>query len=356
MDAIAGIHEANRNLPSELIVIPIGLAEQDGPKNLHVTLNPGGTSVLELGPAWSNRYKHSFGTDFDFPESTEVIEDRPIEARSLDSLLTSMKDDLPPPDFLSLDTQGSEYEILLGAREAIVRQTCGLIVEVEFVELYQGQKRYQEICDILYGLGFAFVRFVSIGEQSGYRGPLGFRAAGYQTFAEALFLRRPECIDPAADTALRVYKNLCFVAIVFDLTELAVECFERLKKIKSPDAIFEAPRYEYEKFLAELFDVYQRSNRILPPAFSQVLPRARLKQLSVYAPYQWPRILSGLCNIDDSYLSQVGTIQLAHETEFEAVLKRYDFVKLAEFVGSERRDQAHKIRAAIELARMARGS
>jgi len=44
---------------------------------------------------------------------------------------------------LSLDVQSGEYEVLLGARDALDRNICGLIVEVEFGEMYVGQRRFQ---------------------------------------------------------------------------------------------------------------------------------------------------------------------------------------------------------------------
>jgi FkbM family methyltransferase len=353
VDAIDGIYQANRHLQSKLIVIPSCLAEEIGPQTLHVTLNAGGTSILKPGPAFNDRYKHVFGIDFVNPESMRVIDERPLMATDLDSLLAAPGNTYPPPDFLSLDTQGSEYEILKGAWKTLGRHTSGLIVEVEFVELYQRQKRFQDVCDLLDELGFVFVRFLSIGEQSGQRAPLGLRGRGYQAFADALFLRRPERIPATADNA-RLLENLCFSAIVFGVVELAIGCFERIEPSDSPRSFCESPSYRYELLLNELFDAYRRSPKAMPPAFADVVSLDTVAQLSSSPPDEWPRFLPGLREFDDPYLDRLKDLQVVGDTEFEAVLRRYEFGELADLVNFTRRDQSFKVMTAIERARSAR--
>src|ERR1700675_1765714 len=189
-DAIAAIHEAGKNRPNKLIVIPACLADSDGDGTLHVYVNPGLTSLRELSRVLDRRYQNTFGVDFDFGnDGARLLHKRKVATRRLDGLIAAQPAPCPPPDFLSLDVQSGEYEVLLGARDALAHNICGLIVEVEFGEMYVGQRRFQDVYDQLGGAGFDFVRFLAIGETS-VRAPLGFRGDGYQDFADALFLRR----------------------------------------------------------------------------------------------------------------------------------------------------------------------
>jgi FkbM family methyltransferase len=353
-DAIDGIRAATKDLSSQVIIVPACLAEADCQKTLHVSTNPGCTSLLEPTTGWNGKYVHLMGIDFDFPDGARVIERRQVSARSMDSLLASPTNSYPDPDFLSLDVQGYEYEILQGARSTLQRSVCGLIVETEFIRLYAGQKRFQDICDFLGDLGFTFVRFLDIGELSGPRTPLGFRSSGYQTWADALFLRRLEPKTGSNIDLLSLYKKLCFFAIVFHLTDLVVECFDFFVESSSRNPFAGQYQADYERFLEPLLDAYVRSNKMYPPLFSQSLPQHRISQFSrASAPREWPKLLDNLQEIGEKYLVELAEMQKEDDTEFEAVLRRFDFVTLAERVKLVRRDQSTKIESVIEQANAA---
>ena len=61
--------------------------------------------------------------------------------------------DLDRVDFLKLDTQGSEYEVLKGGLETLAK-TKKLKVEVEFDQWYKGQKIAPEVDEFIKSLGF----------------------------------------------------------------------------------------------------------------------------------------------------------------------------------------------------------
>ncbi len=100
----------------------------------------------------------------------------------------------PPPDFLSLDTQGSEAEIVDGAWRAIDEKAVAIVSEVEFQELYEGQPLSHDVAARLEGFGLVFARFLGLPEMPPNRGPPGFRGDGFHAYADALFLRRPKVI------------------------------------------------------------------------------------------------------------------------------------------------------------------
>ena len=68
-------------------------------------------------------------------------------------LLDNYTKDLEVIDFLKLDTQGSEYEVLLGGLETLTK-TKELKVEVEFDQWYKGQKIAPEVDKYIKSLGF----------------------------------------------------------------------------------------------------------------------------------------------------------------------------------------------------------
>ena len=341
-DAIAAIHRAGKNRPSELIVIPACLADSDGDGVLHIYVNPGLTSLRELSRALDHRYQNTFGIDFDFGnDGARLLQKRQLATRRLDGLIAAQPAPCPPPDFLSLDVQSGEYEVLLGARDALGQSICGLIVEVEFGEMYIGQRRFQEVYDLLHGAGFDFVRFLAIGETS-VRAPLGFRGEGYQDFADALFLRRCDRI-PRDDAGRReMLTKLCFFALTFGVVELAVQCITALHGAALPQI------RAYERFVAACRDVYERDAKLLPPLFSAILPPLRFADYSAAESFQqWPEIFEGLRGFDAAYLRQLKRYARRADNEFEALLRRHGLADVASTVKRKRRSQARNIRWAI---------
>jgi FkbM family methyltransferase len=341
-DAIPAIYQARKGHSGELIVIPACLADTDGEALLHIYNNPGLTSLREFGLALARRYQNQFGIDFDFGKAgARLLDKRKVSTRQLDGLIEAPDALCPTPDFLSLDTQSSEYEILLGARGVLERSICGLIVEVEFGEMYLGQKRFQEVYDLLDSAGFEFVRFLTIGETSD-TAPLGFRGSGYQGQADALFLRRIDRIPRDEPRRREMLTKLCFFALVFGVVELAVQCVAALRGMTLPHGAV------YERFVATFRDIYERDSKLFAPVFSAVLPAHRMADYSAAAsPQQWPQILEGLRQFDDSYLRALKCYAARADDDFEALLRHHGLGVVAAVVKRTRRSEARNIRWAI---------
>lgn len=125
------------------------------------------------------------------------------------------------PDFLKLDTQGSELDILQGAT-ATLHSCLGIEVEVEFREMYQSQPLFGDLSKFLLDNDFDFVDFVAFGKWERSR-PDGLRTfLGELIHADALFLRSPESAvglakklnDPAL---IRRYLALLFIYLRSDM-------------------------------------------------------------------------------------------------------------------------------------------
>lgn len=89
-------------------------------------------------------------------ELTRVVSRSPLQTRRMDDL-----DEVRDADFLKLDVQGSECDVLDGAAVTL-QSTLAVHVEVEFVPLYAGQPLFAEVDQCLRRNGFCFHRFASI--------------------------------------------------------------------------------------------------------------------------------------------------------------------------------------------------
>lgn len=121
------------------------------------------------------------------------------------------------PDFLKLDTQGSELDILKGATETL-RSCLGVEAEVEFREIYESQPLFGDLSKHMQNSGFEFIDFVAFGRWERSR-PDGLRTfLGELIHADALFMRSPESAVTLAREAndenliLRYLALLCVYA------------------------------------------------------------------------------------------------------------------------------------------------
>jgi hypothetical protein len=141
------------------------------------------------------------------------------------------------PDFLSLDTQGSELNILKGGEQTFHNHCVALATEVEFHPMYKNQPLFSHIFDFALRHGFHFVGFTYLQEISPHRLPLGARAKGVVAFGDALFFRDIDSVKAVAKSQNELYLmllKLAFIALNFGYLEFALQAVEAADAAK-PD-------------------------------------------------------------------------------------------------------------------------
>jgi len=140
-------------------VEPSALAESDGEAILHLLSVPTNHSLLPPNSPLTQRYKMI---------KFEQVGSFPLHTTSLDKILFSQQHQ--PDDywgeFIKLDTQGTEFEILQGARRTLSERTVAIYTEIEFCQVYEGQKLFSEVEIFLREYGFSFYGFATMGSRS----------------------------------------------------------------------------------------------------------------------------------------------------------------------------------------------
>ena len=148
-------------------------------RTLYVTRNPACSSLLRPNLALYGRFK-------DCAPDLEVVEEKPLDVVSLDSFLPAAG--VGVVDFLDLDTQGSELEILDGAQTFLSNSVVALKCEVEFAALYEGQPLFGDVDRFLQRFGFMLFDLT----RSRYRRtnfPAHALTRGQLLWGDALYLR-----------------------------------------------------------------------------------------------------------------------------------------------------------------------
>ena len=126
-------------------VLPFAISDKDGETIFHIASNDGlSSSLLEFGT-----HKQTF-PNVVFEKSI------PVQVRKLSTVVKEFS--LPLPDFLFIDTQGAEYQVLSGISAEILEHVKLIYVEASIEELYRGAKLLNDVKELL-APGFLFVGY-----------------------------------------------------------------------------------------------------------------------------------------------------------------------------------------------------
>jgi FkbM family methyltransferase len=157
------------------LCLPVALSDQTGPAVLYRCAAPTNDSLRPINKRFVDRYK--------MEKFAQTGKER-IEITTLDDALSN----LPlQGEFLKLDTQGTEYDILQGARDTLHDRTAAIYCEVEFAEVYMGQALFSEIDVYLRAFGFSFIGF----DNMSYRSRTPWKGRERLLHADALFIKDP---------------------------------------------------------------------------------------------------------------------------------------------------------------------
>lgn len=245
-----------------VIVLPYALGAKDGPGILHINYDPYTSSVYPTAPR-SDEVNGFIGIyDVISDKNKLTIEARPIQLHALDNLSELRTGQIPRPDVLILDTQGSEFEILQGAADSL-NSAVAIVTEVEFSEFYAGQHLFSDFNALLGKHDLQFICFERIASHhEPFRFPIGMRGKGLTTDADVLYLRSIDSAQKDPGTL----KKLAFVAHHLRHHAYAFKCMEvfrhRYGSLRST-----VDGTGQSNFLADLEEAVERQPKLLPWTF-----------------------------------------------------------------------------------------
>ena len=195
---------------------------KDGSSILHLTASPT-LSSMQQPIASAGAMNHPLGRcDYLLQEGLEIKEDVEVLTRSVDSLCS---EGLAAPNWLTIDTQGHEMEILLGAQAALRQSVMGLTVEVSLVEMYDQSPGFSDIHDFMTVHGFDLITIRPIRAHRS-REPFAWRGQSSIMTADLTYVRTMDC--PEWSLPLRYIH--AFVALIVGCTDTALRILHNLKQ------------------------------------------------------------------------------------------------------------------------------
>jgi FkbM family methyltransferase len=204
--------------------IPLAISNQKGESTLYVTKGVDCSSLYPPNESYLNRFAA-------FNEHLKLDFTVDIETTTIDDFCR--QENVQEIDFLYLDIQGAELNVIQGATELLKRSILGIQLEVEFSPLYQNQPLFSDVDSYLRTQGFALFdlitdhpmcrrpRLNSLGNFAQNRGQL--------LWADALYFRDPlgENSHPVTQNYHHILKLAC-LADIFNYSDYSLELFQYL--------------------------------------------------------------------------------------------------------------------------------
>jgi len=313
--------------------------DRDGQVDVHITYHPAASSLFPVDPDamtyWAGGYVESDMCDIlmsDFREVRRV----PVPCTTIDALRRTKG---IVTDFLSLDAEGSERQILDGAHDALSTTVVGLISEVHFMNLRTGQTTAGELFDRANRHGFHMADLRMHEGRAFARLPLGWRTVGAVTSGDAFFFKRIDVLKSAYPAPGPSLAKLALFCLLTGRLEHGVAAALAAQDA-DPAAFNAAADFAYVKLLAEITQLYRQQEPFFLPTWSEYYPTAE-------AGLRHGESGRGL-DVRDAcrrYFSKVDATKFIHrvaalsnqdDSPLESLLKRYELNELAVSVKQHR--------------------
>ena len=134
----------NEWTPDNQLFIPAALSSEDGERIFYRTESVGNCSFYNPNAIFIRRFVPS--------PAYKVNETLTIMTTTLDNALS--KQQIKDVDFIKMDVEGSEVDIIVGGGKRTLQSVFGIEVEVWFNEIYQGQPLFSDVDFALREKGF----------------------------------------------------------------------------------------------------------------------------------------------------------------------------------------------------------
>ena len=210
-----------------------------------------------------------------------------VNTIDLDSI--ALEVGLPNIDFIKLDTEGSELDILKGAEKALKSSVLGLSIEVEFLRMYLDQPLFPEVDQYLQSLNFELYDLDLNRRTRKALAPHGVSRLdlGQLVQGQALYFRNAidELDSPETRRSWnkeRILKLAC-IQELFNLPDCAIELIQKgdsLKLLELGDAglwtdllvpIVDGEDSSYEEYLSSLRVTNPRVHHLTKRKFSKAI-------------------------------------------------------------------------------------
>ena len=203
-------NQLNEKTPDNITYYPQALADSSGETLLYMTRHPMCASLYKPNAALLEKYNGL--------EVVQLVGTETINTMRLDAFLADNA--LPGADFIKIDVQGAELDIFRGGGDSIASALM-IVSEVEFIELYENQPLFGDVCSYLAEQGLMFHKFLGLSGRTIKPVELKKPSAMQHMWSDAVFHSSFDSIQVMGNDGLL---KLATLAFLYNSPDLSFYC------------------------------------------------------------------------------------------------------------------------------------
>lgn len=334
-------------------VIVAAVAEADEEVTFHVNHDPYTSSLLSANPQCEEFFYQDASCDYTLKDVLQPVKIRRMAGESLDGLAKRHDFQI---DYLSLDVQGAEFNLLAGISDSVMRDTVAMMCEISFFQFYSSQHLFDELVTSLRKRGFFVARFLPHGyEWQTFRTGIGWRSTGFTAHGDTLFFRDIDHVVRHAPQPFRALLKLAFVSISFGNISYALRCLTEAYKQPDSQTLAVKDKVSFIRFLDDMYRLYRETPHIYPLRFPHIWSVeksfARFEVGANLVPDQAEVRAAYFAETDEAQFKQkVVELLDCAPTPFESLLRINGFSQLADDVSEKRIVSVHQVLSGLGMA------
>lgn len=218
-DALSGVEwsvadEIQAVSDKQITVYPFALCSESGSTTLNISARPGASSTLEPDRVLLERFEAD-----NFSEMKEIVKRVPVPSISMADFMAKAK--VGHIDFMKLDTQGNELDILKSSGDGIESIEV-IMTEVEFIPLYKDQPLFHDVSTYLLSRGFELIDIRWVPSCRRFHARPDLPPSAYRlVWGDAIYARKPA--DACKPRALQ--QGLVLAGLGY--ADMAIDLFDR---------------------------------------------------------------------------------------------------------------------------------
>ncbi|MDC3094594.1 FkbM family methyltransferase [Prochlorococcus sp. AH-716-M09] len=224
----------------------------------NLNYDPNTSSIFEKNNFFDNYYSEYPDFDYLMEETHKKVKELTLDLVELDSI--KHKNNI---DFLCIDTQGAELEILESGINSI-QKTVGIYTEVNFNPFYKDIPLFGEVYNFLDKLGFQLINIDIHNSWAPRALPVGFRLNKVISQGDALFLRKPNHFQN-----INEQRKLVFAALVFGQIEYAAYCSKDLNILNN------WPKNYWQNAVDIFLSIARKDDSFMPKTFNEIYSKEK---------------------------------------------------------------------------------
>lgn len=309
--------------------------------NFHPTTNslyPFNTAYADYGYVSNPMYG-----EYRLGDACKHVKSVDLDLFSLEDVLQSTN--ITSVDFLSLDVQGAEFDILQGAKKRLQQECVGVQLEVEFVELYSGQKSFFDIHALLDGMGFELIEMEGFGRCAPISLPIGYRGTEQPLSAEAIYVKKLSQLVEADNIEL-IYKA-AFFNLLYKKLGLCIKYINYAISIEGEAKFRLSTTPLYQKLLWEIWSLYKNDELYTFPSIAQLMSNQSFQEFYQHGKNSLLLQDKSLKQAIERLLTHVDLLSKNNDSPLELLLRKYALGDVADSVKQNRQYETeclHKLK------------